>query len=78
MSAHADSAALNVAAPFEIKSPDPVLSGDMFLKMDVVETLVNADASGKLLHGLSDGWKVSDDKLVWLSHPARRAVPASL
>lgn len=68
MVALADSGSLDIAAPFEIKSPDPVLSGDIFLKMDVVETLVNADASGKLLPGLSDGWTVSDDKLVWRFH----------
>ncbi|MDO8884682.1 ABC transporter substrate-binding protein [Pseudotabrizicola sp.] len=60
-----DTAALDVAAPFEIKSPDPVLSGDIFLKMDVMETLVNADANGGLLPGLSDVWTVSDNKLVW-------------
>lgn len=68
MSALADSHALDVAAPFEIKSPDPVLSGDIFLKLDIVETLVNADASGKLLPGLSDAWTVSSDKLVWRFH----------
>lgn len=70
----ADTAALDVAAPFEIKAPDPVLSGDIFLKMDVMETLVNADANGALLPGLSDGWTVSDDKLVWRFH-IRQGVP---
>ncbi|MDH6266358.1 peptide/nickel transport system substrate-binding protein [Rhizobium sp. SG_E_25_P2] len=68
MAASADEKVLNVAAPFEIKSADPVLSGDIFLKMDVVETLVNADASGRLLPGLSDGWKVSGDNLAWRFH----------
>ena len=64
----ADTAALDVAAPFEIKAADPALSGDIFLKMDVMETLVNADASGTLLPGLSDRWAVSDDRLVWRFH----------
>lgn len=68
MTAFADDTVLNVAAPFEIKSADPVLSGDIFLKMDVVETLVNADVSGQPLPGLSDGWKVSADNLVWRFH----------
>ncbi|WP_246660290.1 ABC transporter substrate-binding protein [Rhizobium sp. FKL33] len=68
MAALADPSALDVAAPFEIKSADPVLSGDIFQKMDVVETLVNADASGTLLPSLSDGWKVSDDRLTWRFH----------
>lgn len=64
----ADPDALDVAAPFEIKAADPVLSGDVFLKMDVMETLVNADASGALLPGLSDGWTVSEYKLTWRFH----------
>lgn len=64
----ADTTALDVAAPFEIKGADPVLSGDIFLKMDVMETLVNADSSGALLPGLADGWTVSADKLVWQFH----------
>ncbi|MDZ4312122.1 MAG: ABC transporter substrate-binding protein [Cypionkella sp.] len=64
----ADTAALDIAAPFEIRAADPVLSGDIFLKMDVMETLVNADASGALVPGLSEGWTVSDDKLVWRFH----------
>lgn len=64
----ADTAALDVTAPFEIKAADPVLSGDIFLKMDVMETLVNSDANGALVPGLSDGWTVSDDKLVWRFH----------
>lgn len=68
LTAFADDTVLNVAAPFEIKSADPVLSGDIFLKMDVVETLVNADVSGQPLPGLSDGWKVSADNLVWRFH----------
>lgn len=66
--AQADRAAIDVAAPFEIKAADPVLSGDIFLKMDVMETLVNADATGALLPGLSDRWTVSDDRLVWRFH----------
>lgn len=66
--ARADRAALDVVAPFEIKSADPVLSGDIFQKMDVMETLVEADSSGRLLPGLSDRWSVSQDKLTWRFH----------
>jgi peptide/nickel transport system substrate-binding protein len=66
--ANANQAALDVAAPFEIKSADPVLSGDIFQKMDVMETLVDADTSGRLRPGLSDRWSVSPDKLVWRFH----------
>lgn len=71
LSAHpvlADAAALDVAAPFEIKAADPILSGDIFLKMDVMETLVNADATGALLPGLATHWEVSGDGLSWRFH----------
>ncbi len=64
----AETQTLTVVAPFEIKSADPNLSGDIFIKMDVAETLVNADPSGQLLPGLSDRWSVSDDHLVWRFH----------
>lgn len=56
---------LDVAAPFEIKGADPSLSGDIFLKMDIAETLVNADTAGRLLPGLAESWSVSDDGLKW-------------
>lgn len=54
-----------VVAPFEIKGVDPVLSGDIFLKMSIVETLVNTDTAGNPLPGLASGWTVSDDGRVW-------------
>lgn len=54
-----------LVAPFEIKGTDPALSGDIFLKMSIVETLVNADAAGQPLPGLATGWTVSDDGLQW-------------
>ncbi|VVT16389.1 ABC transporter substrate-binding protein [Hoeflea sp. EC-HK425] len=56
---------LDVAAPFEIKGADPSLSGDIFLKMDIAEALVNADATGRLLPGLAESWSVSGDGLIW-------------
>lgn len=63
--AFANDGVLDVAAPFEIKGPDPVLSGDIFLKMDVVETLVGADAAGTLQPALATKWAPSNDGLVW-------------
>lgn len=54
-----------LVAPFEIKGTDPTLSGDIFLKMSVVETLVNADTDGSPLPGLASAWTVSDDGLIW-------------
>lgn len=56
---------LDVAAPFEIKGSDPSLSGDIFLKMDVAETLVNAGPDGTLTPGLAESWTVSEDGSTW-------------
>ncbi|QGU87938.1 ABC transporter substrate-binding protein [Erwinia sorbitola] len=54
-----------LVAPFEIKGTDPTLSGDIFLKMSIVETLVNADSSGQPLPGLATNWSVSDNGRLW-------------
>lgn len=63
--AFATDGVLDVVAPFEISGADPVQSGHIFLKMDVTETLVDADATGKLLPGLATEWSVSEDALRW-------------
>ncbi len=55
----------SLVAPFEIKGTDPTLSGDIFLKMSIVETLVNADSAGQPLPGLATRWTVADDGLLW-------------
>lgn len=56
---------VDIAAPFEITGIDPSRSGDIFLRMAIVETLVEADAQGKPVAGLADSWTVSHDGLVW-------------
>lgn len=56
---------LDVVAPFEIKGADPITSGNIFLKMDVTETLVDAEADGTLVPGLATEWSVSGDSLTW-------------
>ncbi|MBM3604843.1 MAG: ABC transporter substrate-binding protein [Alphaproteobacteria bacterium] len=56
---------LDVVAPFEIKGADPALSGNVFIKMDVAETLVNSDTEGRLQPGLATEWEVSEDGLKW-------------
>jgi len=61
----ANDGVLDVVAPFELKGPDPLQSGNIFLKMDVVETLVDTDAQGRLLPGLATGWQASPDGLTW-------------
>lgn len=63
-SAHPERVAVLVA-PFEIKGSDPTLSGDIFLKMSIVETLVNADSDGQPQPGLASSWSLSEDGLLW-------------
>jgi peptide/nickel transport system substrate-binding protein len=58
-------AALRVAAPFEIISPDPTTSGSIFTRMSVAETLVEVDAHGRLVPGLAASWQVGSDGLTW-------------
>ncbi|MCG6111256.1 MAG: ABC transporter substrate-binding protein [Paracoccus sp.] len=57
---------LDVVAPFEIKGADPSTSGNIMIKMELAETLVNADPDGRLTPGLATEWSVSDDGLSWL------------
>ncbi|MFN3273364.1 MAG: ABC transporter substrate-binding protein [Paracoccus sp. (in: a-proteobacteria)] len=63
--AEARDGSVDVVAPFEIKGADPSTSGNVFIKMDVGETLVNTDAGGQLMPGLATGWQVSEDGLEW-------------
>lgn len=58
-------AALDVVAQFEIQAPEPSTSGYIFTRMGLSETLVNADAEGRLTPGLATRWQVSDDGLTW-------------
>lgn len=66
--AYANNGVLDIAAPFEIKGADPITSGNIYIKMDVAETLVNVDAGGGLTPGLSTEWHVSEDGLEWRFH----------
>lgn len=63
--AYATDGVLDVVAPFELKGKDPISSGSILLKMDVTETLVDAEPDGTLIPGLATGWQVSDDGLTW-------------
>jgi len=56
---------ISVAAPWEIAGADPATSGFVFLRMEVMETLVDADLSGRLLPGLATEWAASADGLIW-------------
>jgi peptide/nickel transport system substrate-binding protein len=56
---------LKVAGPWEIAGIDPAQSGYVFSRLQVAETLVSADATGKLIPGLAEKWSVSDDGRIW-------------
>lgn len=63
--AHSHSRALKVVAPWEIKSPDPAKSGYIYLRMEIIETLVSVDHEGNTVPGLAMAWQTSGDGLVW-------------
>lgn len=63
--AYARDGVIDVVAPFEIKGADPVTSGNIYIKMDIAETLVNAAADGRLTPGLATEWHASEDGLEW-------------
>lgn len=66
LSAYADETRpVRIAAPFEIKGTDPALSGDILLRMDVVETLVETDIKGAPVPALAESWQASPDGLQW-------------
>lgn len=57
---------LRVVAPWEIKGMDPAMSGIIFQRMEIVETLTQVDHDGKHCPGLATDWKISDDHLQWV------------
>jgi peptide/nickel transport system substrate-binding protein len=56
---------LKVAAPWEITSYDPAISGFAFHRLQVMETLVDADVNSALQPGLAMSWSSSEDGLHW-------------
>lgn len=55
----------DVVAPFEIVGLDPSVSGFIFQRMQITETLLEADAKGQPLPALAEQWQVSDDGKTW-------------
>lgn len=55
----------DVVAPFEIVGLDPSVSGFIFQRMQITETLLEADAKGQPLPALAEQWQVSDDVKTW-------------
>ncbi|MBF0785187.1 ABC transporter substrate-binding protein [Muribacter muris] len=56
---------VNVIAPWEINSIDPAQAGAIFQRMNLAETLVEADASGQLVPNLARSWSSNDEASLW-------------
>ncbi|TDO97311.1 ABC transporter substrate-binding protein [Marinomonas balearica] len=56
---------IKVNAAFEFNSIDPSVSGYLYTRMQVLETLVDVNADGNLTAGLATSWTTSDDGLTW-------------
>jgi len=56
---------LSVIAQWEPSSLDPAISGYVYTRMQIAETLVNADDEGQPLPGLASDWRESGDRLSW-------------
>lgn len=56
---------LRLVGPWEITGLDPAVSGYLFTRMQVTETLIDADDQGRLLPGMASRWWTSTDRLSW-------------
>ncbi|NJO38119.1 MAG: ABC transporter substrate-binding protein [Rhizobiales bacterium] len=56
---------LSIVSPWEITSTDPSISGHVFAKLQIAETLIDADDHGRLRPGLATAWTGSDDLKSW-------------
>lgn len=56
---------LIVVTPWEITSQDPSKSGYIFQRLQLIETLVDADEKGKLLPGLAESWSSNERGDEW-------------
>lgn len=61
----AEDRVFDVVAPFEIVGLDPSVSGFIFQRMQVTETLLEADADGQPIPALAERWRVSEDSKTW-------------
>lgn len=56
---------LRIAGPFEVHSLDPAADGEIFTRLQVVETLVTSDIEGELAPALATEWSSSKDHTRW-------------
>lgn len=66
--------ALQVVGQFEVHSVDPSTGDGFFTRLQVAETLVDADPTGVLRPGLATEWEAAPDQLSWRFplHPEAR------
>lgn len=57
---------VTIAAPWEVASFDPAVSGFAIQKLQIMENLVDADETGTLRPGLATSWEASKDALTWI------------
>lgn len=65
VAASAQERTLSIVAPWEIGGTDPSKSGYVFTRLEVAETLLDADDGGQPRPALAASWTVSDDRLTW-------------
>ena len=56
---------LTVVGPWELTGLEPSRGGYMFTRMEVTQTLLDADDQGRLLPAVASAWEVSNDGLEW-------------
>lgn len=56
---------LRIVGPFEVHSLDPTADGEIFTRLQVVETLVTSDVEGRLAPSLATSWSSSADHTEW-------------
>lgn len=63
--AHEAGRVLQVVGPWEIGGLHPAVTGHLFQRFEVLETLLEADDAGRPLPGLAATWRVGGDGLRW-------------
>lgn len=63
--APASAGTLTVVGPWELTGLEPSRSGFMFTRMEVAQTLLDADDQGQLRAGAASSWEVSKDGRTW-------------
>jgi len=56
---------LTLGGPFEFNTQDPSRDGFVYTRLQIAESLLEVDDTGRLLPGLAHDWSVSEDRLTW-------------